>query len=141
MIKLIKGYKAISDSPLNHKIMHCCVLGIILNYLICIIELQIGIVYTLKHLHIRRFGFTMFYSEKCVTIMYTNLHIQYLLKVNGLTVKWIFMLHIFIIFILTGPLSEHFVRYSSIHFKMRQLQASRISKLHLCIGYCVQDTQ
>ena len=31
----------------------------------------------------------------CVTIMYNNLHMQSLLKVNGLSLKWMFMEHIF----------------------------------------------
>ena len=44
--------------------------------------------------------------------MYT---MQYLLKVNGLTVKWICMKHIFI---LTGALSDNYVRYSFIPFNM-----------------------
>ena len=38
---------------------------------------------------------------------------QYLLKVHGLMVKWIFMKHIFI---LSDSLSENFVRYIFIHF-------------------------
>ena len=41
--------------------------------------------------------------------MYNNLNIQSVLKVNGITGKWIFMQHIFILY---DHLSENFVRYS-----------------------------
>ena len=45
---------------------------------------------------------------------------QYLLKVNGLPVKWIYMLHIFI---LSDSLSGYCVRYSLTHFKCVYFQA------------------
>ena len=51
----------------------------------------------------------------CITIMYNKLYMQYLLKVDGLMVKWIFIQHIFILY---DTLSENFIRYSFVHFKL-----------------------
>ena len=57
-----------------------------------------------------------------VCIMYNNLPMKYLLKVNRLAVKRVFMQHIFLH---NDNLSENFLRYSVIHFKMFYLCSPR----------------
>ena len=72
----IKVYKAMSYSLENCKLINCIVFSIILNYLISIIKLRMGSGYAWKHQQIDN----IFYS---------------VLKVNGLTVRWIFIQHTF----------------------------------------------
>ena len=110
----VKVYKAISDSLENHNIMNCIMLRIILNYLICILNfgwilckrgnMNKPVNILLKHFVIQHFILIM------VTVMYNNLYMQYLLKVDGLMIEWIFMQHSYIL------LDFISVRYNFIHF-------------------------
>ena len=98
--------------------MECIVLSIELNYLICTIKLWTSSVYMGKHQQIRKcctekhFVVQHFILIVCKD-MYNYLHMQYLKKNNIFTLKWIFMLPIFI---LIEFHSENCVRCSFINF-------------------------
>ena len=79
-------YKAISDSIYHHKIINCIVLSIVLNYSILHYKTFDEFCANLQHIHKTR-------TEKYVVqhfiliVLYDKLHMQYLLKVTGFTVK------------------------------------------------------
>ena len=64
---------------------------------------------------------------QCITVMYNNFHILYILKVNGLMFIWIFLQHNFII---SGFFPKKIVRYSFIH-----VTAMILTILYQCYYY------
>ena len=104
-------YKAISESLENCKIINCIELNIILNCINGIIKLYIRenidklVIFAPKEIVVQHFTLRL-------CNMYNNL--QYLLTVNKLMFKWIFMQHIFI---LSDSLSEKCVGCNFIHSK------------------------